>query len=131
MSHVPRFSASRFAAPLCAGALLAALVGGAWAQTTSTPPAGLRLTLDENGPDGQRPGWVRPVRRPTVPVGVVPKFGTPPGAGAGKTGFVSSNVSSRKQAKTRPGARVTSTGRTTSRVGPTGATAAGTGRGPQ
>src|SRR5215467_5382314 len=89
-----RVRGTSIAAPLFAGALLAALVGGAWAQTTSVPPAGLRLTLDENGPDGQRPAWARPSRRPTVPVGVVPKFGTPPRAGAGKTGFVSSNVSS-------------------------------------
>jgi len=127
---VPRFCSPGIAAPLFAGAMLAALVGGAWAQTTSVPPAGLRLTLDENGPDGQRPAWVRPSRRPAVPVGVVPKFGTPAGAGAGKTGFISTNASARKQARPRPGARGTSTVRTTSPTAPgaVGPTAAGRGQ---
>jgi hypothetical protein len=107
---VPRHPALRLAAP--AGALLAALCGvPGWAQTAA-PPSGLRLTFDENGQELPRPGVVKPPRRPAPqPAGVLPTFGTPPGAGAGQTGFISTNVTRRSRTPARPGTRATPNGR--------------------
>ncbi|HXW24503.1 MAG TPA: outer membrane beta-barrel protein [Xanthobacteraceae bacterium] len=64
-----------------------------WAQTTApAQPSDLRLSFDDNGGEFPRPGAKRPPRRPAPPVGVIPRFGNPPGSGAGKTGFNSTNV---------------------------------------
>jgi hypothetical protein len=103
---VPRHSVFRLAAP--AGALLAALCGvPGWAQTTA-PPSDLRLTFDDSGKEAPRPGVVKPPRRPSQPAGVIPTFGTPPGAGAGQTGFISTNVTTRRsRTPARTGSRTT------------------------
>jgi len=86
-----------------------------WAQTTDPVlPGGLRPTFDDSGQEVPRPGATRP-RRSAPPVGVIPKFGTPAGSGAGRTGFNSTNVPLQR---TRPAAR-TAAGAT-----PTGANAA-------
>lgn len=89
VSHVPRHSAFRLAVPI--GAALAGVCGASlWAQTTPAPPSGLRPTIDDTAQDAARkkkaPGPQQP--RP----GVIPKFGNPPGWGAGSTGFNSKNV---------------------------------------
>jgi hypothetical protein len=88
---VPRRSVLRLAAP--AGALLAALCGAAvWGQTTTVPapPSGLRPTFDDSGQEAAPNGTTRRrPRQPVSPVGAIPKFGTPPGSGAGRTGFIS------------------------------------------
>ncbi|HML15327.1 MAG TPA: outer membrane beta-barrel protein [Xanthobacteraceae bacterium] len=86
---MPRRSAFRFAVPI--GAALAGLCGASlWAQTAPTPPNGLRPTFDDTGQD--LAPWKKKARRPAAPVGVIPKFGNPPGSGAGTTGFNSLNV---------------------------------------
>ncbi len=118
---MPRLSTSRLAAPLCAGVLLAAL-GGGIASAQTAPAGGLRPTFDDNGQEAARPGWVKPPRRPAPPVGVVPKFGTPPAAGAGRTGFVSTNVPLRRKTPARPG--VAGTAGTRSPASASGATRA-------
>jgi hypothetical protein len=108
---VPRHFAFRFVVP--AGVLLAAVYGApGWAQTEPGPPGGLRPTFDENGQEVPRPGATRPARRPAPPAGVIPKFGNPPGAGAGKTGFISTNVPLRRtKAPARTGVGTTPNGR--------------------
>jgi hypothetical protein len=94
VSHVPRHSAFRFAVPI--GAALAGLCGASlWAQTTPAPPSGLRPTFDDNGQEVAP--WKKNVRRPQPPPGVIPKFGRPPGWGAGKTGFDSMNARKRRK----------------------------------
>jgi hypothetical protein len=103
---VPRHSVFRLAVQASAGALLAALCSApASTQTTApAPPSGLRPTFDDNGQELPRPGWVKPPRRPAPPVGIIPKFGTPPGAGAGRTGFISTNAPPRRsRTPGRPG----------------------------
>jgi len=87
-----------------------------WAQTSDPVlPGGLRPTFDDSGQEVPRPGATRPARRTAPPVGVIPKFGSPAGSGAGRTGFNSTNVPLQR---TRPAAR-TAAGAT-----PTGANAA-------
>jgi hypothetical protein len=108
---VPRHFAFRLVVP--AGVLLAAVCSATgWAQTEPGQPGGLRPTFDENGQEVPRPGATRPARRQAPPVGVIPKFGTPPGAGAGKTGFISTNAPLRRtKGPARTGAGATANGR--------------------
>jgi hypothetical protein len=105
---VPRHFAFRFVVP--AGVLLAAVCGTpGWAQTEPGLPSGLRPTFDENGQEVPRQGATR---RPAPPAGVIPKFGSPPGAGAGKSGFISTNVPLRRtRAPARTGSGATPNGR--------------------
>jgi hypothetical protein len=82
-----------------------------WAQTTDPVlPGGLRPAFDDSGQEVPRPGATKPRRR-APPVGVIPKFGTPPGSGAGRTGFNSTNIPqwTRPAARTVAGAAPTGT----------------------
>lgn len=96
--------------PLGFGALAAAVVaGGVVAQGVSAPgpgpqppQGGLRHTLDTDPATGRDPRTTRtqrsPARAQPSPAGEIPRYGTPPGAGAGTTGFVSTNVPRRRGA---------------------------------
>jgi len=86
-----------------AAALLGALIG-AHALAQADPPEaaeGLRAGIDEDLPDrgGER---VEPARRGDPAPGRVRKYGRPPGSGAGRTGFISTNV---PRPKPKPGAK--------------------------
>jgi len=95
------------AAPIGASILAAVLLSTPAFGQAPAANTGLRLTLDDAANDVARSGQKKaPPRRARDRAGQVPTFGTPPAAGAGATGFVSTNTSRRK-ARTRgktPGA---------------------------
>jgi hypothetical protein len=85
-----------------AAALLGALIG-AHAPAEADPPEGaegLRAGIDENLQD-RGPEQVEPTRRDDRAAGRVRKYGRPPGSGAGRTGYISTNV---PRPKPKPGA---------------------------
>jgi hypothetical protein len=85
---VPRHFALRFAVP--AGVVLATVCSvWGWAQTEPAPPSGLRPAFDESGQEAPEARAAKRPRRQEPPVGIIPKFGTPPESGAGRTGFKS------------------------------------------
>jgi hypothetical protein len=82
---------------VCVGLCAILLARPALAQID--PAAGLRPGFDEQARMGLRGGRAtQPMARGRA---VLPTYGTPPGAGAGRTGYVSTNVP-----RSRPGTRV-------------------------
>ena len=107
MWFVSRRGCGRQGAPVGVVALLLAIaaspIGAAPAGPLGLPGlAGLRLTLDDEvEPAARTRSPKQPKRAPTrndEPVGQVPSFGTPPGSGAGSTGFIS--VKPKRKART-------------------------------
>ena len=108
---------SGLVAPAGVGAVVAVLAAAyAFAQPVTRPPAGLRPTLEDTEDSSRRetPRIVR--RRDTRPAGELPdfdnpesnqptSFGNPPGFGASKTGFVSTNTKRRPPTGLRKGMR--------------------------
>jgi hypothetical protein len=105
-----RRAVPNFLALACAGA---AVLAAALASAQPASRQGLRPAFEdtEQYPRLEAPPR-RPVRRDTRPVGVLPNFdntdggsprtyGNPPGSGAGKSGFVSTNVKRRPQTARR------------------------------
>src|SRR6266850_2040201 len=101
--------ASGLLAPAGVGAVVAVLAAAhAFAQPATRPAGGLRPAFEDTEESARRGAPPRAVRRPdTRPAGALPNFdnpeqlpsyGNPPGSGASKTGFVSTNT------KRRPGA---------------------------
>jgi len=97
--HVPRLRPSCLVA-LASVALAVSPPGRASAQA----PAALRASIDDAAGDATTP--TRPARPPAVStpsrIGQLPVFGTPPAAGAGDTGFDSTN-SRRRRGRPQPG----------------------------
>ena len=85
-SRVPAF----LVVPLGVGVLAAVLAATNVAAQTRAP-TGLRTTIEDQ--EDARPGRAKQPKRSatpdSTPVGQTPSFGTPPGSGAGQTGFVS------------------------------------------
>src|SRR5882762_10492788 len=105
MLHVRRGVAPVFFVPAGVVAILAALTLHALAQPASRPPNTPRPELEDPSQDAaQREVRGRPVRRAsprpanTMPnfdnpeTTALPSFGNPPGFGASRTGFVSTNI---------------------------------------
>ncbi|HEX9322998.1 MAG TPA: outer membrane beta-barrel protein [Xanthobacteraceae bacterium] len=92
-----RLRSSRLARVAGAAALLGPLVGShAWAQAVPPEEAeNLRPGIDENLQE-PGPARVEAPRRPALPSWAVRKYGQPPGSGAGRTGYISTNGDRRK-----------------------------------
>src|SRR6266403_2209317 len=92
MSHVSRRVPALLVASIGVGVLLAGLAASHVAAQTPRVPDGMRATIDAEADEARarrsRP-QAPPKPRDTTPIGQIPRFGTPPAAGAGKTGFVS------------------------------------------
>jgi hypothetical protein len=92
MSFVPCVYA-RLLAPTGLGAFLLALAAIPAAAEPPDVLPGLRTTLDGDAEPSARLRRLQPPKRvetpDRTPVGQVPAYGSPPGSGAGKTGFVS------------------------------------------
>jgi hypothetical protein len=90
-------------APIGIGALLVALAT-MHAAAQSGAPAGMRSTI-EGDADTAAPRRTKKQTKSTTstPAGQLPSFAVPAARGAGKTGFVSTNI--RRKAKRRPGER--------------------------
>ena len=99
-----RVVASGLLAPVCAGAVVAVLAAAhAFGQPVTRQPGGLRPAFEDTDDTARREAPRPAVRRgDTRPVGTLPNFdnqdlsqpqsyGNPPGYGAAKTGFVSTN----------------------------------------
>jgi hypothetical protein len=88
-----RLRSSRLARVAGAAALLAALIGArALAQEDPTDALeDLRAGIDENL-QNREPEQVEPTRRDDVPSDRIRQYGRPPGSGAGRTGYISTNV---------------------------------------
>jgi hypothetical protein len=118
---VRRVVASGLVAPALAGAVVAALAAAqGFAQPATKQAPSLRPAFEDTE-EARREAPRRPVRRPdTRPTGLpnfdnpetsqLPSYGNPPGSGASRTGFVSTNTK-RRQAKSaqRKGATVPGT----------------------
>lgn len=107
MSFVSCRGSAFLVAPIRIGALLVAFATmPAAAQTIS--PSGLRPTIDGDA-DTAAPRRTRkpPQSTNSTPAGQLPTFAVPAGRGAGKTGFVSTNI--RRKAKARPGTKASDT----------------------
>jgi hypothetical protein len=84
----------RLLAAVCAGALLAAAaVQAVRAQDTSPGFAtgGLRAGIDDSAAPSSRSRRTRRTTTPNARPGAPTTYGTPPGSGAGETGYVSTN----------------------------------------
>lgn len=83
--------------------MLGALLGARALAATDPPEVaeGLRAGIDEDLPD-RGSVQVEPARRDDRAFGRARKYGRPPGSGAGRTGFISTNV---KRPKPKPGAK--------------------------
>jgi hypothetical protein len=97
---------SRLAGFAGAVAVLSVLIGGAaLAQKVDPlePPEGLRASIDDNlDRDGAEP--TEEARRDGGLNGRIPRYGRLPGAGAGRTGYISTNAPRRKPKKGAHGA---------------------------
>jgi hypothetical protein len=116
MFDVRRVVASGLLAPVCAGAVVAVLAAAhAFAQTATRQTGGLRPAFEDTDDTTRREAPRPAVRRgDTRPTGTLPNFdnqdlsqpqsyGNPPGFGASKTGFVSTN--SKRRPALRKGVR--------------------------
>ena len=97
---------ARLAAPIGVGAFLLALAAVPVAAEPGDASPGLRSTIDGDADPATRLRRLqppKPVESPerTDPIGRVPAYGTPPGSGAGSTGFISVKRPRRK-ARTTP-----------------------------
>jgi hypothetical protein len=93
MSHVSGRVPALLVASVGVGVLVALVVATELAAQTRAP-AGLRSTIEADQDDARASGFRRP-KRPGAdpsPIGQLPSFGSPPGSGAGKTGFVSAKT---------------------------------------
>jgi len=107
MSFVSCRGSAFLVAPIRIGALVVAFATmPAAAQTIS--PSGMRPTIDGDA-DTAAPRRTRtpPQSTNSTPAGQLPMFAVPAGRGAGKTGFVSTNI--RRKKKARPGTKASDT----------------------
>jgi hypothetical protein len=90
---MPRLRSSRLARVAGAALLLAALAAVRASAQAGPPDAAedLRAGIDENLPDGPPQPAAPPPRNDVAP-GRLRNYAHPPGSGAGRTGFVSTNV---------------------------------------
>jgi hypothetical protein len=92
MSHVSGRVPALLVVPVGVGVIVALLAATELAAQTARAPTGLRPTLEAAQDDSRTRGTRQP-KRPSAsdysPIGQTPSYGTPPGSGAGKTGFVS------------------------------------------
>jgi hypothetical protein len=107
MSHVSGRVPALLVVPIGVGVLAALLAATELAAQTGRAP-GLRRTIEagEGEARGRTPGQPkRPSAGDFSPVGQLPAFGTPPGSGAGKTGF----ISARPKRKAKSGSETSTT----------------------
>jgi hypothetical protein len=104
-SHVSGRVPALLVVPLGVGVLMAALAATELAAQTARAP-GLRTTIEDQ--DDARLGRAKQPKRPTVtdpsPAGPGTNYGSPPGSGAGQTGF----VSGKPKRKSKTGTETTS-----------------------
>jgi hypothetical protein len=105
MSHVSGRVPALLVASVGVGVMVAVLAASELAAQTRAP-GGLRTTIEADQDDARTRG-IRLPKRPggpdSTPVGQLPRFGNPPGSGAGKTGF----VSARTKRKSKTGSEAT------------------------
>jgi hypothetical protein len=108
MSHVSGRGSALLVVPVGVGVMVALLAATQLAAQTARVPTGLRSTIEADQDDGRTRGPRQP-KRPSAgdfsPVGQAASYGTPPGSGAGKTGFVSGKT----KRKSKTGSEQTTT----------------------